>query len=237
MRILSFQLGQLQTNCYFIIEDDKCLIIDPADEADFILEKIQQLKLTPVALLATHGHFDHVMAAGEIQLSYDIPFYIHQKDLFLLDRLESTAKYYLGYQPAIIKPKNIKILPLNMFHASCFMFHVILTPGHTPGSVSLFSNSVKISYNQFKSEIRKIDHKNSDKLTTDPDFMSGPISTVFTGDTLFKSAIGRYDFSYSSKKDLDKSLQKLFKLPPKTIVYPGHGEMTTIGEEKINNII
>ena len=55
---------------------------------------------------------------------------------------------------------------------------------------------------------------------------------IFTGDTLFKRGIGRYDFSYSSKKELKKSLEKILKLPDDTVVYPGHGEKTTIGEEK-----
>ena len=55
---------------------------------------------------------------------------------------------------------------------------------------------------------------------------------IFTGDTLFKRGIGRYDFSYSSKKDLKKSLKKLLKLPEDTVVYPGHGENTTIKDEK-----
>jgi len=54
---------------------------------------------------------------------------------------------------------------------------------------------------------------------------------VFTGDTLFQRGIGRYDFSYSNKKDLKKSLETLLKLPDDTIVYPGHGEKTTIAEE------
>jgi glyoxylase-like metal-dependent hydrolase (beta-lactamase superfamily II) len=54
---------------------------------------------------------------------------------------------------------------------------------------------------------------------------------VFTGDTLFKDAVGRTDLSYSDKTELIHSLQKLMKLPEETIVYPGHGELTTIGEE------
>jgi glyoxylase-like metal-dependent hydrolase (beta-lactamase superfamily II) len=55
---------------------------------------------------------------------------------------------------------------------------------------------------------------------------------LFSGDILFKGAIGRYDFSYSSKKDLDNSLKKLLQLPPDVIVYPGHGEKTTIDEAR-----
>jgi glyoxylase-like metal-dependent hydrolase (beta-lactamase superfamily II) len=55
---------------------------------------------------------------------------------------------------------------------------------------------------------------------------------IFTGDTLFKDGIGRYDFSYSDKKDLFKSLKKILSLPDEMLVYPGHGEKTVIGDEK-----
>jgi glyoxylase-like metal-dependent hydrolase (beta-lactamase superfamily II) len=51
---------------------------------------------------------------------------------------------------------------------------------------------------------------------------------IFTGDTLFKDGVGRTDFSYSSRKDLENSLKKIFSLPKKTAVYPGHGGETTI---------
>jgi len=57
---------------------------------------------------------------------------------------------------------------------------------------------------------------------------------LFSGDTLFKNAKGRTDFSYGSKKELEKSLKKLAKLPQKTKVLPGHGEETTVGAEKVN---
>lgn len=57
---------------------------------------------------------------------------------------------------------------------------------------------------------------------------------IFTGDTIFKDgAVGRTDFSYSSEKDLYKSLKTLMKLPDKTIIYPGHGEPSTIGKERV----
>ncbi|OGK11816.1 hypothetical protein A2954_05170 [Candidatus Roizmanbacteria bacterium RIFCSPLOWO2_01_FULL_37_12] len=199
MKVYSFTLGQLQANCYFLIEADQCLMIDPADEASFILEELQRRKLKLVGMLATHGHFDHVMAAGEIQKSLGIPLHIHSKDLFLIDRLEQTAEYFLGFRPAVLKPTLIKHLIKAENKIRAFKFNLIHTPGHTPSSICFYFKKEKI---------------------------------IFTGDTLFKRGIGRYDFSYSSKKELKKSLEKILKLPDDTVVYPGHGEKTTIGEEK-----
>ncbi len=200
MRIDSYPLGQLQANCYFLTQGSDCIIIDPADSADFILEKIQRERLSLVALLATHGHFDHIMAVGEIQLSYDIPLYIHDEDLFLVKRLNETAKHFLGFDPAAIPPKSTLSLSSGALNVGSFEFDIIHTPGHTPGSCSIY-----------------VKEENS----------------VFTGDTLFKQGIGRYDHSYSDKKTLFNSLKTLFKLPEETIVYPGHEDITTIGEEKL----
>jgi glyoxylase-like metal-dependent hydrolase (beta-lactamase superfamily II) len=198
MKIIQYRLGQLQANCYFLIEDNKCIIIDPADDAGFLLEELQRKKLKPITLLATHGHFDHVLAVGEIQMSFDIPFYIHQDDLFLVKRLNETAIHFLGYNPHAIQPKNIKLLNNNLLGIADFELRIISTPGHTPGGVCFYFEKEK---------------------------------TVFTGDTLFKDGIGRYDFSYSSYTDLQNSLKKLFQLPKEIVVYPGHGETTRIQEE------
>lgn len=198
MKIITYPLGQLQANCYFIVEDTDCLIIDPADSADFILEQLILKKLNLVGMIATHGHFDHTMAAGEISMSLKVPLSIDHKDLFLLKRLEPTARHFLGYDPVTLPPqtKNIKGGPQKFGKIN---FEIIKTPGHTPGALCIY----------FKDD-----------------------NAIFTGDTLFQGAIGRYDFSYSSKVELDRSLAKLFKLPEDTIVYPGHGETTTIDLEK-----
>lgn len=195
MVIKKYSLGQLQANCYLLIDEDKCLIIDPADEASFILEKLSILNLKLVGLIATHGHFDHLMAVGEIQLSYKIPLYIDSEDVFLLKRLNETAIHFLGYDPHILKPNKIEDLPGGEFKIDIFKFKVIKTPGHTPGSSCIYFSDEKV---------------------------------LFTGDTLFKDGIGRYDFSYSSFPDLKKSLGKIIKLPSETIIYPGHGEDTLI---------
>lgn len=199
MKILTYPLGQLQANCYFLIKDQDCLIIDPADDASFILEELQRRRLKLIGMLATHGHFDHLMAAGEIQKSIPTPFYINKNDIFLLDRLEETAKYFLSYDPVIIKLTTINQLIGVRYTIGNFSFEIIKSPGHTPGSNSYF----------FKNE-----------------------AVIFTGDTLFKNGIGRYDFSYSNKGKLKKSLEILLKLSVATVVYPGHGDPTTIGNEK-----
>jgi len=199
MKIEKLVVGQLQTNCYLVWDEKsrEAVIIDPADDADYIIRKIQDFKLKPKLILATHGHFDHVLAVPELKLAYGIPFLMHKADLFLLKRSKETAKYFTGAQadPPLMPNKFIKEGDLIKFGKE--KLKVIETPGHSPGGVSFLSRGI-----------------------------------VFDGDTLFHQGIGRYDFSYASKEDLFDSIKKLLKLPDKTRVYPGHGEETTVGEEK-----
>ena len=201
MRIEHFVLGELKTNCYMLIEGNACLIIDPADSADFLLEKIQRENLELVGMVGTHGHFDHILAVGEIQLSYDVPFYCAIEDEFLIKRVIATAKHFLGHDPAIIQPQKITPFPEKSTDIiiDTFQFQLLRVPGHTPGSVAFY----------FPDE-----------------------HAVFTGDTLFKGAIGRTDLSYSDKRMLRSSIHSLFLLPEETTIYAGHGKETTIGEEK-----
>jgi len=204
MNIYKYSLGQMQSNCYIVSFDDKCVIIDAGDSADFILNEIISKKLKPNAILATHGHFDHLLAAGEMQLSYNIPFYISKKDSFLLKRAKETADYYLGFKNDVIKIKNIKDINSKEIKIKNLTIKVIKTPGHTPGSVCFYIEKEKL---------------------------------LFTGDTLFKAGIGRYDFSYSSKKNIVQSIIRLYSLPDDVIVFPGHGDKTTIGDEKKRGLV
>ncbi|KKP61070.1 MAG: Beta-lactamase domain protein [Candidatus Roizmanbacteria bacterium GW2011_GWA2_34_18] len=199
MKIVKYSLGQLQANCYFLIEGQECLVIDPGDEANFILEELQRQKLHLIGVMATHGHFDHIGAVGEIQLSFNVPLHIFIEDQFLVDRLNETAKYFLGFNPHFIKPKIVNYLNKKKLTINNYQLSIIHSSGHTPGSCCFY----------IKEE-----------------------NAVFTGDTLFKDGIGRYDFSYSNKKDLKQSLEQIFKLPEETTVYSGHGEETNLHEEK-----
>jgi len=199
MRIETLILGELRTNCYLLTERNKCLLIDPADSADFILEKIVRENLELMGILATHGHFDHILCVGEIQLSLPATLYIDKNDDFLVKRLNKTAGHFLGYDPAAVEPQKTTYFPEGDEDIGIdpFSFRLIHVPGHTPGSVALY----------FPRE-----------------------QAVFTGDTLFKDAVGRTDLSYSDKNELRNSLKRLSELPEETFVYAGHGDETTIGD-------
>jgi len=198
MKIKILSLGQLKTNCYILYNDKNCIVIDPADDSNFISDVIEKLSIKPIAIIATHGHFDHNLAAGELQLIYKIPYYINKKDLFLLKQINQSAKHWLKINSDIFLPEKIEFIDENsILKLDAEIIKVISTPGHTPGSICL----------KTKNEI-------------------------FTGDTLFKNDIGRYDFSYSSREQIKDSICKLMKLSNDLVVYPGHGAETTIENEK-----
>ena len=71
-RIKTYPVGQIGTNCYIIFRDQlkKAIIVDPGDEGRFILEECRKLSVPPEAILLTHGHFDHIMAAKEIKQAF-----------------------------------------------------------------------------------------------------------------------------------------------------------------------
>ena len=145
MRIHTYPLGELQATCYLIENEGKGILIDPADEGSFLLEELQRKNIELEALFLTHGHFDHCMAAGEIQMSLDVPLYLHKKDQFLIDRLDSTAEHFLGYKPIIIPPKNVKYISSKL-KVKSLKLQILETPGHTPGGVCYYFPDGKIVF-------------------------------------------------------------------------------------------
>lgn len=223
MKIHTLPVGQLQTNCYLIEKNNECLIIDPGDDADFISDSILEKKLKPVAMLATHGHFDHVMAGFILQKNFNIPFYIDEKDQFLLDRIQETAQHFLGQNVIAFSPEKISYLSVETgslkapvsTKISNFNFQIIPTPGHTPGSVSFYFQNPRHP---------KLDSGSHQEKSH---------NLLFSGDLIFANGgIGRTDFSYCSFSDLQNSIAKVFTLPEDTIIFTGHGEITNIKQEK-----
>lgn len=170
MKIKIVPVGSLETNCYIISKNDKCIIIDPGDEAIKIIKEIGNLK--PVAIIITHNHFDHIGALEEIKNHYQIPTYD-------INNLEE-GEVIIGL----------------------FTFEVIYTKGHHDTCITIYFKDDKI---------------------------------MFTGDFLFKDCIGRIDLENSNYEDMVQSIVKIKKYSDDILVYPGHGELTSLGQEKITN--
>ncbi len=141
LEIVTVSVGQMATNCYLLIdhEHSEAIVIDPGDDADYLSESLEKLKIKPRLLLATHGHFDHLMAARALQLNYQVPFLIGADDIFLVARMAETAKHFLGL--TYVDPPPLvtqKLQDGQILAAGALKLQVLHTPGHTPGSVSFY---------------------------------------------------------------------------------------------------
>lgn len=146
MQTQQLKLGPLDTNTFILIDDStqNCVVIDPADDASLIAEEILRQGLTLEAIIATHGHFDHNMAGAELQLNFDVPYYLHQDDEFLVESLNERASYWLGKKISLAPPK----ITHHLTDGQEIVFgetrlEVVHTPGHTPGCCCLIHQDSK----------------------------------------------------------------------------------------------
>ena len=135
MKIESLCLGMVMTNVYFLQNEEtkQMLIVDPSDNADRIFEKVESMEGKPAAILLTHGHFDHIMAAREVADKYKIPIVASKAEEKLLADTSLNLSGMSGLGQVTIKP-DILLNDNDESPIDGFKFKVILTPGHTSGS-------------------------------------------------------------------------------------------------------
>ncbi|ENK1243043.1 MBL fold metallo-hydrolase [Clostridium sp. FAM 1755] len=137
MNIKTIPVGIYNANCYLLIDQDKCAIIDPGGDPEDIIKIIEDNNLIPQFILLTHGHIDHVGGVETIKDKYNIPFYISKKD----EDLIKEAKYIFG---SFGKYKNADkyLVEEDIFELGNLKIKAIETPGHSPGGMSFLVNNV-----------------------------------------------------------------------------------------------
>ena len=185
-------------------ESRECVIIDCGayypEEHEALDSYIRNHQLTPVHLLATHGHLDHNFGNAHIFSQYALKVEVCTEDCQLVEQLPEQASSLFGMTIDEQQPPVGRLLSNDdEISFGSHTLRVLHTPGHSRGSCLFYCAG---------------EH------------------TAFTGDTLFRMSIGRTDFAEGSWNDMQQSLHHVIsKLPPETIVLPGHGPQSTIADE------
>lgn len=210
LNIQRFVCNPIRENTYVVSDDSKeCVIIDCGawydDEKEAIKEYINGNKLIPKHLIATHGHVDH-----------------HLGDRFVYDTW--------GLRPEVdgSDAEFIKVLPQHAYDV-CGIDGLTADDFAPVGKWLTGSDSISFGSHVFS-------------ILETPGHSPGGVAyycesekVLFTGDTLFRGTIGRTDIGGGSMFMIIQSLRMLSQLPDDVVVYPGHGESTTIGSEVATN--
>jgi len=226
-------VGMLQCNCHVLgdAETGEALVIDPGDEVERIEAILARHRLKVRAIVSTHAHIDHVGGLARLAQSTGAPVLMHSADLPLYENLAIQAAL-LGMPT----PPSTKIDDLlregDTVRWGRFAAQIFHTPGHSPGSITLYLPGDIAAENSGEPAASGAAHKkNQIALAADED-----APYLFAGDTLFAGSIGRTDLWGGSHRQIIDSIRaKLLILPDRTIVLPGHGPATTIGEERAAN--
>ena len=219
MLVVGFPAGPWGTNCWVVAPaaGEQCVIVDPGKDAvDGIDEVVREHGLSPVAVLLTHGHIDHVWSVVPVCGARGIPAYIHTDDVY---RLADPMGAIAGQTAAMLESMSLGRLtsaepddlrPLTdgtVLELAGLHLTVDHAPGHTEGSVMF-------------------------RRAGDGDVP--PV--LLSGDVLFEGSIGRTDLPGGDHAAMLASLTaKVLPLDDETVVLPGHGSTTTVGRERAAN--
>lgn len=138
-------VGPIRTNCYIVnrMDSDKAVIIDPGDEADSIERELRFKRLTPIAVLLTHGHFDHIGAVNILRKHFGIPVYAYCDEEQIL-----TSDMNLGraFGIPVTEKADIYVRDEEIINLDDMVFQVIHTPGHTIGSCCYYMDKEKMLF-------------------------------------------------------------------------------------------
>lgn len=194
-------MGPIENNVYFIDDGETAFVVDPTCDAKGIAAELDERKLDSIVL--THAHWDHVGAAKALRDLTGARVVANAIDAPVIAGEKKLDPSHRPFEPC---PVDLAVGDGDILEIGSMSWQVLLTPGHTPGSMCLFLDAGAGN--------RK----------------GAPV--LIAGDTLFAGAHGRTDFTGGDPAAMRASLARLAKLPDDTIVLPGHNATTVLSREK-----
>ena len=207
LKLKYFTFSPFSENTYILYNETDCIIFDPGcytqAERDELVEFITNKQLTPIRLINTHCHIDHVFGNAFINKKYGLLPEYHIGEQPVLEAAETVSKMY-GIPNFQVSPSAVSYLTTeSTVKIGDVELTIFFTPGHSPASLSFYSPTYHF---------------------------------IIGGDVLFQQSIGRTDLPGGNYETLMQSIMQHFMtLPDQTVVYSGHGQPTTIGNERKNN--
>lgn len=207
MELYMATVGQLRENCYFLVGDNNrdTIVFDPGAEAETLKNVIEENELNPIAIVLTHAHYDHIGALNEIRDTYQIPVYQHPIEK---EWLIDPAQNGSGHYPDMENIASTK-----------------------PADVYL-ENMGPYSIGEFNFDMQHIPGHSPGSTV----FIFKDNGFAIVGDVIFKGSVGRSDFPYGDHESLISGIHKhIVPLPGDTVLFPGHGDATTVQDELNTN--
>ena len=201
LRVDALSLGPIGTNCYVVRVDSTsadAVVVDPSGDATELRLTLARLGTRCVAVLVTHGHWDHLVGVADLAAGTSAPVHMPEGERLLLEQPGAFAPVGSGYPPYT---PDVLLAGGETLELAGITFDVLSVPGHSPAHLAYHADGC-----------------------------------LFSGDVLFAGSVGRTDIPGADWDTLIASIRRLVETyPPETVLYSGHGPVTTLGDELARN--